>query len=134
MEYLDQGTLAVRVYTAGGALPLQNAVVRVTGADEDNRFVEYSVLTDEDGLTKIITLPTPSKSYSLAPGAVEAPYAIYDIEITSDGFYTKHINSAAVFSGVKSYLEVNMIPVSLIENGLYPRGNLDAVVYENEKL
>ena len=134
MEYTDTGLISVRVYTAGGALPVENAVVRITGADEDDRFVEYSVLTDNDGLTKIIALPSPSKAFSLSPGAAEAPYSIYDIEITSNGFYTKNIKSVAVFSGVKSLLEVNMIPISPIENGLYPRGNLDAFVYENENL
>ena len=134
MQYKENGTARVRVYTAGGALPIANSIVRITGADEDNRFVEYSVLTDADGLTKILNLPSPEKSYSLSPNAKEVPYAIYDIEITADGYYTKRINNVAIFSDVETLQEVNMIPLLPIANGSYPRGNLDVTVYENEYL
>ena len=38
----SSGTLRVRAYTAGGALPVEGAVVRVMGAGEDNRLVSFS--------------------------------------------------------------------------------------------
>ena len=134
MQYNDSGSITIRVYTAGGALPIAETAVRIMGTDEENRFVEYSLLTDIDGLTKRIALPSPSRSFSLSPSAPETPYANYDIEIAADGYYTKKIKNVAIFSGVNSIQEVNMIPISPIENGLYPRNNLDATVYENKNL
>ncbi len=135
MKYSGTGNLTVRAYTAGGALPVEGSVVRITGVDEWNRFVEYSLLTDIDGLTKIISLPTPELSFSQAPNPSEIPYGVYDVEISKDGFYTKKIKNVAIFAGVDSMQPINMIPVSISDDGaFYPRGNLDATVYENELL
>lgn len=130
MQYNETGTVTVRIYTAGGALPIAESVVRIHGVDEENRFVEYSVLTDVDGVTEKITLPSPARLYSLTPDAAEAPYANYDIEVTADGYYTKRIKNVAVFSGINSIQEINMIPLSIVQNGLYPKNNLEATVIE----
>ena len=80
------------------------------------------------------TLPSPARSYSLSPHALEMPYAVYDLEITADGFYTKRINNIAVFSGIEAIQEVNMIPISPLKDAIFPRGNLEATVRENEYL
>lgn len=134
MNYIDNGMLTVRAYTAGGALPVAKSVVKIIGADENNRFVEFSLVTDVDGSTQKIALPSPPKSLSLSPGAQDVPYAVYDIEISADGYYTKRITNVAVFSGTEALQLINMIPIS-IENGeIYPRGNLDTLVLENEYL
>ena len=79
MPYTDSGTMIIKTYTAGGALPVPKTVVRITGVDEDNKFVEYTLLTDVDGITPRIPLPSPSKSYSLAPSPSEIPYSLYNI-------------------------------------------------------
>ena len=134
MQYNENGTIKIIVYTAGGALPIQNSVVRITGADEENRFIEYALESDIDGITKTIILPSPAKAYSLSPDPQEVPYAVYDIEITADGYYTKRIKNVAVFSGTETLQEVNMIPRSPLVNENYPRDNLDTTVYENEYL
>jgi len=131
MQYDDFGTMIIRTYGASNALPVEGVLVRVRGADEFNRMSEFSLFTDEDGLTNEIKLPAPSKSYSLSQGSKEVPFAIYDVEISKDGFYTKKIQNVAVFSGIRSFLPVNMIPV---EEGAYPRGNINAVITENESL
>lgn len=135
MKYNDSGKLTVRAYTAGGALPVANAVIRVRGIDENNRYISYSILTDIDGITSINSLPAPDKMISLSPGAVEVPYATYNIEASADGYYTKNISSVAIFSGENAILPINMIPISLDNGGSnYPRGSLDTTVYENELL
>ena len=135
MKYTENGTLTVRTYTASGALPVKNSLIRITGVDEYNRFVDFTLLTDEDGVTRIISLPTPNKSFSMGPGAAEIPYAVYDVEASADGYYTKRINNVAIFPGVSSSQAINMIPISIGTHGDgYPRGNLNATVYENEYL
>ena len=99
MQYTDTGTMIVKAYTAGGALPVPSTVVRISGVDEENRFVEFSLLTDEDGITPRITLPSPKKSNSLAPSPSEAAYALYNVEVSRDGYYPKKITNVALFSG-----------------------------------
>ena len=122
------GTLVVRAYTAGGALPVEGAVVRVLGADEDNRMVGFSSLTDQDGLSEKFTLPAPSVEYSLAPNPSEAPYSVYDIEISKNGYFTKRIRGLTVFAGINSIQLIDMIPGtgSMIQD--YPRGNINYII------
>lgn len=135
MKYTENGTLTVRTYTASGALPVKNALIRITGADEHNRFVDFTLLTDEDGVTDVISLPTPDRSLSMGSGAPEVPYAVYDVEASADGYYTKRIRNVALFTGVNASQAINMIPISVSSHAdEYPRGNLDATVYENAYL
>ena len=135
MSFDKTGTMIIKTLTASGALPVEGTVVRVIGADEENRFVEYSILTDLDGSTSVITLPAPSREYSEAPGAKEAPYALYNIEISAPGYYTKKIFNVAVFDSVETIQQVRMIPIEIYENGVtFPRDNLVTFVKENENL
>ncbi|MBQ8371950.1 MAG: hypothetical protein IJX38_03315 [Clostridia bacterium] len=135
MEENSSGALMVRVYIADEAVPIEGAVVRISGAEESNAEVQHSLLTDSDGVTPTVSLPTPPKSGSLAPNSPTAAYAIYDVIVGADGFYTKRIRSVAVFSGVLAVLPVNMIPfVSYADGGSYPRGSINATVRENERL
>lgn len=130
----SSGTLTVRAYTAGGALPVEGAVVRVLGAMEDNRLTAFSSVTDRDGLSETFTLPAPSASLSMAPNPLELPYSVYDLEISAPGYYTKRINGLTVFSGINSVQLINMIPGSgnMIED--YPRGNINYIIPENTDL
>lgn len=134
MNFDETGSLAVRAYTAGGALPLGETRIHIAGAGEENRFFEEDLITDEDGVTARIILPAPSKSYSLSPSAPEVPYATYDIEISAPGYYTKKIYGVAVFSGVNSIQPVAMIPIAKEGEILYPKDNLNIFIKENERL
>lgn len=135
MEYNESGKLTVRTYTASGALPVNGSIIHITGVDENNRYVNYSIISDVDGVSIIGNLPAPGRSYSLTPGSAEVPYATYDIEASADGYYSKKINNVAIFSGEDAVLPINMIPISTIgAHPVYPRGTLDTTVYENEAL
>ena len=135
MPYKENGKLVVNITTAGGALPRSNAVVRIVGADEDNRAVAYSFLTDTDGVAMAVELPAPPRSSSLSPGASGASYSLYDISATLDGFYTFKISNVAVFAGETTVQPINFIPRPTRNlNTSFPRGNLRAVSYENEML
>ena len=135
MDYSSYGTLNVMASIASGAVPVPKTVIRIFGADEGNRYVEYSILTDVDGSTQRINLPAPEKIYSTEPFSQEAPYALYDIEASREGYYTKRINSVAIFPDTNTSQIINMIPISINEGGaFYPKGNLDATVRENEFL
>ena len=128
----SEGKLRIRAYTAGGALPVKNAMVKIRGAEEENRQVAYTLITDSDGLTPEITVPAPPIEYSLSPAPSEAPYSVYDVEISAPGYYTKRISGLTVFPGVNSIQLVNMIPIST--NSSYPRGNINTIIPENSNL
>lgn len=128
----SSGSLRIRTYTAGGALPVKGATVRITGAGEDNRLISYSLITDRDGQTEVVTLPAPAVDYSLSPNPAELPYSVYDVVITAPGYLTKRINGLTVFSGINSVQLINMIPGSGESPEEYPRGNVNSVIPEND--
>jgi len=129
------GTLSVRAYTASEALPVGGALVEISGTEESNRDLYYSVITDRDGKTEDILLPAPVRSLSLAPGTIEVPYSVYDMEVSAPGYYTKNIYGLTVFSGVTSMQLVNMIPLSETNpEKNAPEGNLDTTIPPNESL
>lgn len=135
MNYNDSGTLTVKTYIAGGARPVPESVVRISGVDAENNLVEYSVVTDRDGITPKVILPTPLKSTSLSPSPPQIPYAQYNIEVTAEGYYPKRIENVALFSGIDSYQSVNMIPLAVYEKGVdFPKNTLNTTVEENPYL
>ena len=127
----SQGKLRIRSYTAGGALPVEGALVRIRGAEESNRQVAYTLITDNDGLTPEVSLPAPLSEFSLAPLPNEVPYSVYDVEISAPGYYTKKISGLTVFPGVTSVQLVNMIPSSGNLPEDYPRGNINTQIPGN---
>lgn len=129
----DYGSLSVRAYTAGGALPVANAVVRISGADEENRFVAYSLITDEDGVTRTIELPTYSRESSLTPDPETPPYATYDVEVFADGYVEKRISGVPIFAGVYSLQPVSLLPYSREQLDL-PGGSTDATIPDSDLL
>ncbi len=135
MAFDKIGTLVLNVTVAGGALPLANTKIRIFGADEENREINYSIRSDIDGISEIISLPTPERALSLSPGAASPQYAVYNIEVASEGYYTKRIFNVAVFEGTETIQPVNMIPLPIRESGItFPRGSLNTVVEENPYL
>ena len=131
MENNDYGILQVRVYRASEALPIENAVVKIVGSGEYNSEIIISRLTDMDGLTEEITLPTSNVNLSLSPNPPSAPYSVFDVEIIKDGYYPKKIFNIPIFSTTKAVLPIEMIPVAYDNSGqIIPLENLNSIIYE----
>ena len=128
MNYDDFGTLRIRATSASGAIPITGAIARITGGEEFNRDIAKSLVTDSDGVTPKVKLPTPNRSYSLTPEDEESPFALYDVEVTAEGYFTKRIIGIAIFSGINAILPVNMIPESSLQDVNYPKGNVNSVL------
>lgn len=108
--YESNGTLRVRTFTAGGALPIPDAIVRIFGADEENRSFARSTVTDRDGVGIFNNVPAPSVEYSLSPNPEERPFSTYSLEVNAEGYATQFIRDVTVFSGIESYQPINLIP------------------------
>ena len=123
--YNNEGTLSVRAYTAGGALPVSGATVRIFGAEEENKDTVYSLLTDEDGITEKIALKAPNASLSLDSENQIQPYSLYNLEISKEGYYAKKLFNLPVFANTDSIQPIAMIPFSSLSDN-YPNGNINA--------
>ena len=135
MEYSSNGYLQINAYTAEHAIPAPGLNVRVSGGEETNRGVDYSVITDRNGETEVLTLPTPSLSYSLTPNAAEQPFSKYDVQISGDGYYRKTLVGVTDFPGIRSILEVEMVPDSEYRRDVCaPRSTNFSIITESEDL
>ena len=115
----EYGTLLVRVSTAGIALPVEGADVRIDGSEEGNRNIHYLLTTDRSGLLERILLPTPPAALSLQPGGRKG-FADYDIRVFKDGFYPVLLRNVPLFSGITSIQAVELIPWPSYNKDEYP--------------
>ena len=105
------GYLVVRVSTARGAIPLENAAVNIRGGDAAESGILFSLRTDRDGKTAPVALPTPDLSASESPGT-EIPYAVYHIDVFKDGYAPLFFHNVPVFPSVISVQPAVMVPNS----------------------
>ena len=105
------GYLIVRVSTALGAIPLEDALVTIRGAEAANSNVIYSQLTDSSGVTKKVSLSAPDIRESESPGYPH-PYSLYNIDVTRDGYLPLSISNVAVFDSITSIQPAVMIPLT----------------------
>lgn len=113
MNQSGNGFLRLRVTEANGTLPVEGAVVRITeypGEDAvDEGELLYSLRTDRDGLTPIVSLPAPPAGESMMPGAAQ-PYAVYNISVTYDGYYPVEGVGIPIFDRVTAVQPINLVP------------------------
>ena len=110
--YDSKGTLRIRAFTAGGALPIEGANVKLTGSDEETSDFVRSLITDMDGVAIFNELPAPNVKYSLSPEPTERPWANYALEVFAEGYEYQIIDDVKVFSGIESYQPLNLIPTT----------------------
>ena len=105
------GYLVVRVSTARGAIPLENATVSVRGTSAQSSDIIYSLETDESGLTPRLPLPAPPKSNSLSPDQ-STPYSLWSIDVFKKGYVTARYESVPVYPEITSVQNAELIPIS----------------------
>ena len=103
------GYLIVRVSTARGAIPLQDATVTVRGSTPQNSSIIYSLETDVSGLTPKLPLPAPPRSNSLSPNG-DVAFSLWSIDVFSKGFITAHYSNVPIYSDITSIQSAELIP------------------------
>ncbi len=109
-EYIDIGTLQVRVSTENQAIPIKGARVTISHDFGNGNTLDRLMITDSSGLTSLLDLPTKDRTLSLSPGAA-SPFAEYTIEVNADGYYTKRFNRVPIYGGVTAIQSVTMLPL-----------------------
>ncbi len=131
MDKENVGYLRIRVYGGDEAFPVEGAIVLVSKADGENgeNGVIRSLRTDASGVTESVALPAKPKSLSETPGNVD-PFAVYNVEIKKDGYYTVNDINVPVFEGVSATLPVRLIPLSFGETN-YGMGYNENRIYND---
>ncbi len=107
------GYLTVQVLNASGALPVENALVKIESADEYDRIEALTDVTDIDGKTEIFAIPAPKSAYSLTPTPEKSPSSAYKVSVFKDGFYSRAIENIFIFENIYTTLTVPLVPNSL---------------------
>lgn len=105
----ENGYIVVTVKTAGGALPVQNAVVTVKDSGGSLIAVFF---TDRDGRTPKLKVLAPPKANSESPGAASPPFFNYNIDTDKEGYVSVRNVDVPVYPGITSIQSVELIPLS----------------------
>ena len=106
----ELGYLVVRVSTALGAIPLEEATVNIRGTTAESSGILYSLLSDRDGLTARVSLPTPPRSQADTPGG-PPPYSTWNIEVFKDGYISAKFLNVPVYSSTVSVQPAVLVPL-----------------------
>jgi hypothetical protein len=128
------GYMIVRVTTARGAIPLENAIVTVHNYDPEFEGGRGDIIatykTNSSGLTDRFALPAPSKELSMAPGNKKS-YETYNLSVTNPGYYQQYYANVPIFEGITAIQNADMIP--LPDNGQTDNFTVeDNVFFETE--
>ena len=116
---LCYGYLVVQVSTARGAIPLEGALVDILTYDPldpppsnpiDGTLIT-TLVTDRDGNTPTIRLPSPPCSNANSPESGR-PYALYQCNVRLDGYYDQTHVGIPVYQGITVIQPVVLIPIS----------------------
>lgn len=105
-----QGSVQFRTYTARNALPVPGAKITVTKVIGGKPHTFYTLTTDISGQTEEVILPAPPVALSQKPDCGVQPYALYDADITAEGFRPVSVRGLPVFEGILSVQRTAMIP------------------------
>lgn len=109
----QKGYLSTRIYTSRGSIPIEGASVTVIKNNGDRQNIIARRITDRNGQIALVTIDAPDSELSLSPGN-EDVFAVVDVRIDKEDFYTVIIKDVQVFGGQTTLVDTPLIP--LIEN------------------
>ncbi len=115
-DAVDQGNLQVRVASAVGARPIENAQVSIAYSGDPESTIE-ELRTNALGQSEVVTLPTPPLEYSMEPDQPQ-PYSEFTIRVEAAGYQSVDVSGTEVFSGTKAIQNIRMLPLLTAEEPL----------------
>ena len=107
-EKIDVGTLQVRVTSAFGSRPVENAKIQVGYSGEADNILEQ-LRTDGSGKTDSIAVDTPPLEYSLEPDRPQ-PYSEMTLKVEAEGYETVNISGVEILPTVEALQDIRMFP------------------------
>lgn len=106
------GFITVNVTTATGSFPVPGAEVMISQITDSGDTVLYRYVTDESGQTPLSILPTAELSNSLSSESSGPDYTLYNVTVTSEGYYPLVSLNIPVFTGITSRQPMVLIPLT----------------------
>jgi len=104
------GTIVFEVHQDSpvrGRIPVPNALVTISRPLGGNYFISKVVITDENGETEPVELPTVSRERSLRPGEGRAS-TTYRASVEAPGYRRQDIYDIEIFDGITSVQHVDL--------------------------
>lgn len=110
-----QGTIVARVYTSNARIPLRGATVAFFRTEPDGAQTLLGArMTNYDGLTDPLSVPTPSLDSASIAAAGQTPYARLTVEADIPGYDRVLVRGAQVFTGIQTLQELALIPTAAL--------------------
>lgn len=114
------GTILTRVFTSRAQLPVAGATVAFTQRSDQGRHTLLALrVTDANGRTEPVSVPTPDPSASEAPGTI-TPFAVCDIWVESPGYELLVVENVQIFPNTETLQELELIPLPEQSPNLLP--------------
>ena len=126
------GYLGVTVTTAINAIPISGSTVTVSQISDGADKTVKILTTDLDGKTEIIILPTPPKENSLTPNPLGPSYAVYNVRVDKEGYYTQNSLNVPIFTGITSIQPIRLIPLVYGQSQGIPDERIPSGLLTNE--
>lgn len=104
------GYLRVFAFSGGGAEPISGARVIITQPEGDAQNIYANLITDRDGFTPVVALPSVDPALTLQPGSTK-PYETYTVRVTADGFRPVEHRNVPVYGNNYVTQPAAMIPL-----------------------
>lgn len=96
--------------TEGTKIPIANAKITISKLLDNNYYVSKVLMTDSDGKTQPIALPTVPADFFLEPGSGN-PYATYNAIIEAPKFLTAELSDLHVFEDINTFQTIKLLPM-----------------------
>jgi len=103
------GDLSIRVTSATGFLPINNATITISLTGAPDTVVE-TTSTDDSGISPTLSLPAPALALSTSPSE-EMPYAEYNISVTAPGYEPVMVSGTEILPDVTAVQPISMNPI-----------------------
>ena len=107
---MEKGFLGVSTFAAGRILPISGALVYVSQIQEEKEVLLYSLITDENGNTPVVSIEAPDIELTESPGNVQ-PFSLCNIRVLKEGFFKTVIKDVQVFARRITIQNIDMVPL-----------------------
>jgi len=96
-----------------GLIPIPNALITVSKSLGEGFFISKVIMSDMNGATESIPLPTVDKGLTQIPNDGDAGpvYAMYNARVEAPGYKTADYFDIHIFEGVTTFQRANLNPV-----------------------
>lgn len=110
----DYGSLKIEVFTAYGAVPIPDTLIKIVKRIGEYNVLFFSGLTDSSGMIDNIILPSPDR---VGVNYYDVPkYTTYQITVSHEGYETIKDYTIGMFGDVKVIQFIKLSPKINLED------------------